>query len=258
MDAIISTGKLSSTIIPGAFPFTPPQDEEESFAWADDETLESLPSTRTKTVDNIRLATEQAIQLLDMYVYRDPLADLRAFYRQEGISNIDYYLQEQSLAGLVRYSFECPLKGTYFHSSLPLLLFGNDAPLDDLLLQLSQKVLGTYEIFEDGVYFSSRKHAKRACVLAVLESLGVVGESTTGIGGGILYPSPKEALARLGQLSPTSVAYSPLGTRSRFRFFPHGFTNFVVSALEPRIYASPINNSIRKVIGTSSRRYFRV
>ena len=53
--------------------------------------------------------------------------------------------------------------------------------------------------------------------LAVLESLGVVGEST--IGGGILYPSPREALSRLGQLSPTSVA-SPLETRSRIQYFP--------------------------------------
>lgn len=218
MDAIISTGKLSSTLLSGAFPFSSHhQEEEESFAWADDETLESLPST-TKTVDNIEIATEQTIQLLDMYVYRDPLADLRAFYRQEGISNIDYYLKEQSLAGLFRYSFECPLKGTFFHSSLPLLLFGNEAPLDDLLLQLSQKVLGSYEIFEDGVYFSSRKHAKRACVLAVLESLGVVGEST--IGGVILYPSPREALRRLGQLSPTSVASPLKTTRSRIRYFP--------------------------------------
>jgi len=217
MDGIINTAHLTYPIPSGAFPISPNNDNEESsFAWADDETLESLPSITRTVQDDMQLITEQSIQLLDTYVYRDPLADLVELYRQEGISNIESYFQEHPLnQELCNYSFECPLQGTYFHSSLPLPLFGKETP-HDLLVQLSHKVIGTYRVLEDGVYFTSRKHAKRATALAILESM----RGDTSVGGGVMYPSPREALPRLGQLSPITVTTPVQGMRNKIKYFP--------------------------------------
>lgn len=219
MNGIVNTANLSRVPPTVGFPISPPQNDEaneESFAWADDDTLESLPSTRTlQRGEDLQTVTQQAIQLLDLYVFKDPLEELKLLYRQHDVLDLNSSFQEHSLGKqLYSYSFECPLKGTIYHSSLPLPLFGNDTP-HDLLEQLTQKVIGGYEIFHDGVFFLSKRHAKRAVALAVLESMGVSAEST------VMYSSPQHAMPRLGQLSPTSVS-SPLGMARTCptRYFP--------------------------------------
>lgn len=194
MEGIANVGHFAN--MPGVPPAIVSFDEGSS--WKDDDTLESLPSLR----DDMGIVTNQAIHFLDSYVYRDPVIDLTEIYRQKGVQDVDVYFQErrhdEDAHTYFRYTFECPLSGTFYHSSLPLPLFTNEPPLD-LLVQLSRKVLGRYEIFDEGVFFVSRKHAKRSAALSALEAL------TGGSTNGILYPSPKEASCRLSQLSPTSV-----------------------------------------------------
>jgi dsRNA-specific ribonuclease len=160
-------------------------DNGKSWENTNNDSISDLDDLWTEDQDQCedRLISNITIQVLEGFVYRDPMITLNEFYQQKlRVNPKDFFKDEpaRKIDGrdFFGFSFRCPITEILYFSSLPIPIFQEEK--HDKVVDLTKKIFGEFQIQRHQVVFSGKKFAKRAVAVAVLEAHSLLGVETKG------------------------------------------------------------------------------